>query len=744
MVSIFFQAKKTSDRIADMEEPLLRELNEGISIFVQEFDEFNRNFEANGPMVEGISAKEASERVFLFQNRFDELWRKFEMYSSGEKLFGLPITDYPLLHQRKREFNYLNRLYSLYIQVLKSISDYYEMPWSDVDIEKITIELADFQLRCRKLPKGMQSWPAYIDLKTKIDDFNETCPLLELMTNKAMKERHWVRLNALFDTSFDPNDPKFTLGKLLDAPILKFKEDVEDICVGAGKELDIEAKLKQIVTDWSTLNLQLGQFRNRGELVLKGAETLVLISLIEDSLMVMNSLSSNRYNTPFKKDIQLWLWKLVSTGDILEKWLVVQNLWIYLEAVFVGGDISKQLPMEAKRFVNIDKAYVKIMMRAREVPNAVDCCTAEESLGINLNWLFDQLETCQKSLTGYLESKRLLFPRFFFVSDPVLLEILGQASDPSSIQPHLLSIFDAIATVDFQERASDTIEAMNSSNNEKVKFENTVQCIGSVEIWLGRLLKEMQDTIKTILASMAVSLNDPEFNFAEEFPSFCGQAGVIGVQLLWTKDAEYALRKCRSDKTIMKRTNNKFLVLLNYFIDLTVKDLTSLDRIRFETMVTIHVHQRDIFDDLCTLRVKNANDFEWQKQARFNYNEDTDEIIVGITDVNFIYQNEYLGVTERLAITPLTDRCYITLAQAVGMCMGGAPAGPAGTGKTETTKDMGRALGKLVVVFNCSDQMDFRGLGRIYKGLAQSGSWGCFDEFNRIELPVLSVAAQQI
>ena len=160
-------------------------------------------------------------------------------------------------------------------------------------------------------------------------------------------------------------------------------------------------------------------------------------------------------------------------------------------------------------------------------------------------------------------------------------------------------------------------------------------------------------------------------------------------------------------------------------------------------LITMDTHSRDVIDKLHNEGVKRADEFQWQSQLKASWDYGKKDSRLNVADAEFWYSYEYLGNGPRLVVTPLTDRIYVTATQALHLKMGCAPAGPAGTGKTETTKDLAAAMGKPCYVFNCSDQMDYQSMGNIYKGLASSGSWGCFDEFNRLVPEVLSVCSVQ-
>lgn len=217
-----------------------------------------------------------------------------DRFKDSERLFNIPVTAYPILDDYRRTLNLLSKLYDLYSKTNRSIETWLNIPWNRVQIDEIIDSLLDYSNKCRRLPKALKEWPAYVDLKKKIDEWTDKIMLVELMIKNSLKKRHWDMIEKVVNTPLLVDDKDFALKDIVNAPLLKNRYEIEDICQTAIKEIDIEAKLQQIIADWSNINVEFTSFKNRGLLLVKGQELADIVTTLEESQMIMSSLASNR------------------------------------------------------------------------------------------------------------------------------------------------------------------------------------------------------------------------------------------------------------------------------------------------------------------------------------------------------------------------------------------------------------------------------------------------------------------
>ncbi|EHB12979.1 Dynein heavy chain 1, axonemal [Heterocephalus glaber] len=665
-------------------------------------------------------AHEIANEVRRVKKQLKDCQQLATLYNNRARIFGLPITNYEKLSRMVKEFQPYLDLWTTASDWLRWSESWMNDPLSAIDAEQLEKNVTESFKTMHKCVKQFKEIPACqdvaLDIRAHIEEFKPYIPLIQGLRNPGMRNRHWDILSNQININVRPK-ANLTFARCLEMNLQDHIESISKVAEVAGKEYSIEQALDKMEKEWSAILFNVLPYKETDTYILKSPDE--ASQLLDDHIIMTQSMSFSPYKKPFEQRISSWETKLKLTQEVLEEWLNCQRSWLYLEPIFSSEDITRQLPVESKRYQTTERV-INVCSDQRLLDSLRDCTK-----------LLDQV---QKGLSEHLESKRSAFPRLYFLSDDELLEILSQTKDPTAVQPHLRKCFENIAQLLFQEDLE--ITHMYSAEGEEVQLSFSVCPSSSVEDWLREVEHSMKASVRsTIEGAIQAYPKVPRTQWVLSWP---GQVTIVGCQAYWTMEVAQALET----GSLGTRLSPQLSQQLSDLVALVRGKLTRMQRAVLSALIVIEVHAKEVVNKLIQEDVVSVNAFEWISQLRYYWTNN--DLYVRAVNAEFIYGYEYLGNSGRLVITPLTDRCYLTLTGALHLKFGGAPAGPAGTGKTETTKDLGKALAIQTVVFNCSDQLDFMAMGKFFKGLASAGAWACFDEFNRIDIEVLSVVAQQI
>ena len=700
-----------------------------------------------------VIIKSFEEELKVFENElcdFDYFAKMFEFPKKTEKAHSN-------IKMIKNEINLVKKLWTH----IKKTQDYFAesllKKWKDIDPIEMQDDVKKLNRDLTQIKGVDRKSNVYQGISKEIRNWMQFLPIIEELNKDAMvvpDDRHWKKFKEILNKEFEVNG-EMKLETLWNFKIFsnEYKEQIEELTEKAGQEKKIETDLKKIKDLWDDI------FFLNSKLELKDGTFTILkmddehVELLDDHQLLIQSITSNKYLAYYEKEAFKWQKGLSNVNETIRLLSEVQKTWSFLINLFIySEEVKKELPNESQEFEKIDKKVKKILKNGQTTNNIFEFCNQTldgKFIMTILEEIFNDLNTCQKGLNDFIAKKRKVFPRFYFLTMEELLDILANGNNPlmlfkeKNYMNKIVQAGDKLEMEEIENQRPKIISLTSSVGIEKIKFVNEgIQLKGKVENYLQDVLNIVHETIHE-KAKKSMELFK-KMDRKEWIDQNFAQLNLLINSVYWVKEVEQKFLDLQDGnldalKTFLDLSKGKLTKLIEY----VQGDLSKALRKKLMCLITIDTHNRDVVEKLIKEDVRKEEEFHWQSQLKFYWNDKTDEAYSRIADASFIYGYEYLGNGSRLVITPLTDRIYVTATQALHLKMGCAPAGPAGTGKTETTKDLAAALGIACYVFNCSGEMNYETMGNIFKGLASSGCWGCFDEFNRLIPEVLSVCTVQ-
>ncbi|CDJ41168.1 Dynein heavy chain 7, related [Eimeria tenella] len=713
-----------------------------------------------------------SERVYAARSEIDNL-RK------AEALFGLEASEFEELEGVCVVFDRLNELWTAAFDFTKNREEWKAAPLAHLDCADMEEKLQQWRQAVSSLRRmagifrSVEPLQACDELLQAIVAFQKMLPLMKTLTHPSFQAKHWQELATRLEVDATEESGVFlSLNTLIQRGLPEATQAIELIGSAAFREFRTKACFQKMRGAWRALRMDLVTLGDAslGRKILKGFDA--VHSLIEEHQASVQSLQASQLVGGVELQAREWLRKLSDLDTLCNLLEACQVSWVYLVPIFDYPEMQQQLAKEADLLSSVGKLWKdEVISRLDENSGLLDLADLEE-LPQKLRSACIEMQSVVKGLNEFLERKRLAFPRFFFLSNEELVQLLAGASHAEALVPHIQKCFEGISSMKYDQDS-------NEANIIISHRQETLQLLMPVQLAHDGKSISIEDVFSSIEREMCAALQHAMQRAWEEFPAAptrllwatercgCSQAALAIAHCCWTTQVEAAILQHQLPQLVKDLQHQ-----LQQLVEAVRGPLSPDSRSVLATLLTLDVHCRDVAEELRQKKTSHMNQFEWICHLRSYWTPGSHHLGGGAVPGGYFaggrrlnrtggrgtsgglqicmlesslnYGFELLRSPDRLVVTPLTDRCYRTLMTALHFQYGGAPEGPAGTGKTETTKDLAKAVGKPCLVFNCSEGLDATAMAALLKGIAASGGWCCFDEFNRLQLDVLSIVALQI
>ncbi|XP_068222067.1 dynein axonemal heavy chain 6-like [Palaemon carinicauda] len=612
--------------------------------------------------------------------------------------------------------------------------DWYQKEVKNLDVVEVRKITFEYRGKVDYLLKTTQHSDVLLHLKSLVNSLEEKLPVLEALTDTALRPRHWQEIDMDLG---QPLPSPLTLAQVDAMNLHTHAHTLQQVAHTAQLQREMENRLKQVIQDWEASTIPVSDYVRKDTYQLGNLEPLESLLLSTD--ITLHLLLHSQHALHIKQETVKWKNIHTIIKGTLTAMKEFEEEWMALDPVLSTVTAHEVFPLQATTFAASTAFWTKVMTRVTEDSLVL----SQLRNGMLLEEIIQEkthLNGLRVCLAPLLAMRRQTCPRLFLLPDIDLLELLTKGQEADICNKYLSRIFTGIGRLIRGEDGQ--IVALVSPQQEKLRLAKSVVAHHGVEDWIGRVESGMRATLKRLIIKHAKEhLPMDNLHIPLQVLDICRRIQ-WSTQIIDILDNAYETKVKPNLQSVLTKIEDDLITLQG----ITNLHVSAQHESRLTYSIITLLSLREATKMLIADKPDNRWSYAWLQHLSHLINGEgrRAKVQVSISVENLDYCYEYMGVSGASIQTPSTMRAHHALITAALNHKIGAVVGGVGTGKTETLKCVARLVGQYLASFNCSIYTPVQSISNMMSGGVQGGFWLLFEEANNLTRPLLARLAHSV